>query len=218
MSDDYVHDDAAYVLGALDEDDRLAFEAHLVDCPECRARVAELQGTRELLAQVSLDDLEQDVPETTLNSVPDTMLPGLLRRARGERRRRRGLITALGVAAAACLVALIVAVWPSSSPKQHGQQMTALASVPVAATVQLQSTSWGTEITLDCRYTSYVSSEYAYRLRVTDTSGHAYELGSWSLPAEESIEYTSGTSLPTSQIAKVEITTPQGTPILRLVT
>ena len=33
--------DAAYVLGALDADDRRAFERHLGTCPECSAAVAE---------------------------------------------------------------------------------------------------------------------------------------------------------------------------------
>jgi predicted anti-sigma-YlaC factor YlaD len=210
MNDIYVHDDAPYVLGVLDEDERVAFEAHLVDCADCRARVAELQGIPAVLAQVSLDELEQDVPET--------MLPGLLRRARRERRRRRLIVGTLSAVAAACLAALIVVAWPSSSSPHHAQQMTALANIPVAATVELHSTSWGTEITLDCRYTADVGAGYAYGLQVTDKSGHAYELGSWSLPSGEAIEYTSGTSLTTSQIAKVEIVTPSGTPVLRLVT
>lgn len=95
--------------------------------------------------------------------------------------------------------------------------MTALAQVPVAASVQLQSEPWGTEITLDCRYTTSIQGEYAYGLTVTDTHGRTYDLGSWSLPSGRSIEYTSGTSLTTSEIAKVSITA-AGAPVLQLVT
>jgi anti-sigma-K factor RskA len=40
---------AAYVLRALPEDERAAFEAHLATCPECRAEVDELGGAAELL-------------------------------------------------------------------------------------------------------------------------------------------------------------------------
>ena len=36
--------DAAYVLGALSDADRLEFEAHLVGCISCREAVTELTG------------------------------------------------------------------------------------------------------------------------------------------------------------------------------
>jgi anti-sigma factor RsiW len=50
MSDPHLYDDAAYLLGALDDADRDAFEAHLVTCAECRSRLAELRPTAGLLA------------------------------------------------------------------------------------------------------------------------------------------------------------------------
>ena len=37
--DDYEMWDAAYVLGALTEDDRREFESHLADCSSCRQSV-----------------------------------------------------------------------------------------------------------------------------------------------------------------------------------
>ena len=57
MSDDvdpFIHDDAAYVMGALSAEDRLAFEAHLVECPRCAQRVAELSGLTDLLDKIPL--------------------------------------------------------------------------------------------------------------------------------------------------------------------
>ena len=41
---------AAYLLGALDDDERRAFEAHLDTCEACRAEVADLAPGVELLA------------------------------------------------------------------------------------------------------------------------------------------------------------------------
>ena len=36
--------DAAYVLGALDSEDRRAYERHLAKCPSCSKALAELAG------------------------------------------------------------------------------------------------------------------------------------------------------------------------------
>src|SRR5262245_24865582 len=41
---------ASYALDALDEPDRIAFEAHLADCPACRAEVQSFQEVTGLLA------------------------------------------------------------------------------------------------------------------------------------------------------------------------
>ena len=76
MTDDpFLHDDAPYVLGALDPVERAAFEAHLETCAQCRARVAELRGPVAALALV-----REDVAlgaEPLHDPVPDTLLPGI---------------------------------------------------------------------------------------------------------------------------------------------
>ncbi len=41
---------AAYALGALDADERRAFEAHLASCPKCAAELAELRRVTTGLA------------------------------------------------------------------------------------------------------------------------------------------------------------------------
>ncbi|AHH22227.1 hypothetical protein NONO_c74720 [Nocardia nova SH22a] len=50
--DEYATWDAPYVLGALDQQERLAYEAHLTTCAQCRAAVAELSGLPGLLSRV----------------------------------------------------------------------------------------------------------------------------------------------------------------------
>ena len=44
---------AAYAFGALDEGERAQFEAHLADCPRCRAEVATLRDTVGQLAHAA---------------------------------------------------------------------------------------------------------------------------------------------------------------------
>lgn len=50
----------AYILGALPDDERIAFEAHLRDCPSCRQELRELGPIAALLPRL-YDDL--DLPE-----------------------------------------------------------------------------------------------------------------------------------------------------------
>ena len=49
-ADPYARLDAAYLLGALDADERLAYEAHLAICRRCRAGLAEISAIPSLLA------------------------------------------------------------------------------------------------------------------------------------------------------------------------
>jgi hypothetical protein len=213
MTDQFVHFDGAYVLGALDDADRHAFETHLQTCPECRARVDELRPTAGLLAGVPLSMLEDSAP------MPDTLLPGLLRKARRERTRRRMLSGSLAAVAAACVTALVVLLWPSgsgSTPGSAAQALAALRPSPVTATAQLVSRGWGTQIELHCKYSTRVDEYVPYRLVVISKEGRAYPAGTWTLAPGGATDFTSGTALVKNDIARVQVTMADGTPILQL--
>lgn len=151
-ADPYARLDAAYLLGALDADERLAYEAHLAICRRCRAGLAEISAIPSLLAGLD-ESVFAAPPEVPSTPVPDTLLPRLLQAAGRERARRRWLTTSLGLLAAACAIALIVIVVPSSSgPKPAPRAMAGLVATPVDATIALQPRSWGTEIDLTCWY------------------------------------------------------------------
>lgn len=210
--DPFRYDDAAYVLGALDEAERAAFEAHLETCAECRARVVEARADRELLTGLGSADIEDVVP------MPDTLLPGLVRAARRERSRRRWLTTSLGTVAAASVAALVVLLWPTSSGTSGppAEAMHKLRPGPVSATAKLIAKGWGTEIDLECRYADGVERYVPYSLWVVDDLGHRHPLGSWTLAPGPKTTFTGGTSVHIPDIAKVQITLDNGTPILQL--
>jgi Putative zinc-finger len=219
--DPFEHDDAAYVLNALPEPERTAFEAHLATCGACTGRINALVPTSALLADITAADLAEPDPEHE----PDTLLPGLLRRAAAARRRQRWLVNGLGGLAAACLIALAVAAWPTSHAGQLGHQpapqaMSALTASPLHATATATDRKWGTQINLDCRYTGYgdASTRLTYALRIVDRAGAAHDLGTWTLQPGTDTTFTSGTALRRDQIASIEITRPSGTPILQLTT
>jgi hypothetical protein len=217
-TDPYLHLDAAYVLDALEPGERAEFEAHLATCPQCRARVDELVPLPGLLAGLPEDAFRGD-SELIDEPVPDTLLPGLLRRGRRERQRRRGLTAVLTAVAAACLIALVVVAWPS--PKPHvapAQAMTAVVASPVSAKATLTGVRWGTKIHLDCYYTSTAgpdTAELKYSLTAVPKSGQPENLGSWTLTPGKETEWDSGTSLSPSQISQLQITV-NGKVILQL--
>ena len=215
-ADPFEHDDAAYVLDALSEHERETFEAHLVTCTACTMRVNTLAATSTLLADITADDLAEPEPE------PDTLLPGLLGRAASSPRRQRWLINGLSGLAAACLIALAVTVWPASHPAHQPapQALSALRASPVHATAALIERKWGTQIDLDCQVTGYgdASTRLTYALQIIDRTGAAHDLGSWTLQPGTDTTFTSGTALSRDQISSLQITRPDGTPILQLTT
>jgi hypothetical protein len=217
-ADPFEYDDAAYVLGALSPADHAAFELHLRTCDACQARVREVRGVPALLAGIGAEDLFQ-VEEPL--APPDTLLPGLLRRATQRRRRQRWLIGGLASVAAACLIALVAVVWPSSQsatiPNLHGTFAQVIAS-PVRATATLTGKPWGTSIDVHCHYVhGSVDHALRYDLVVYAKRGGSERVGSWALPPDKDIDFNAGTSFSPGQISRVEITW-QGRTVLRLTT
>jgi anti-sigma factor RsiW len=75
---DYAMWDAAYVLGALADADRLEFETHLVGCASCRRAVTELTAVSPLLSLLDYDHVvAPDFADASANAppCPDLMTP-----------------------------------------------------------------------------------------------------------------------------------------------
>jgi hypothetical protein len=216
-ADPYARLDAVYLLGALDSDERLAYESHLASCPRCRAGLAEISAVPPMLAGLD-ESAFAAPPKVALTPVPDTLLPRLLQAAGRERLRRRWLTAGLGLLAAACAIALIVIVVPSSSgPQPAPRAMTALVATPVHATITLQPRSWGTEIDLICWYQHGAAEpSEQYELVAHGSDGATYNLGSWRLSPGRRVIFTGGTALTEAQIKNLQITQPNGPAILVL--
>jgi hypothetical protein len=215
VSDPFEYDDAAYVLGALEPPERAAFEAHLQTCAACTTRVHEIRDVPALLADI---DADEAFAGEAIARLPDTLLPGLLRRAARQRRRQRWLIGGLASVAAACLIALAVVLWPSSpstGPSLH-RPFAEVQNSPVRADATLTSKAWGTAIEVHCRYVSGFERSFRYELVVYGKHGQPQRLGSWTLPPDKDIDFDAGTSLRTDQISKVEIALTSGRTVLQL--
>ena len=218
--DPFRYDDAAYVLGALSDTERRAFERHMLGCAECTARVAEITYLPDQLRGLTERDFT-DAAHANIEAVPplpETLLPGLLRAAGHERRRRGWLMGVVASSAAAAIVALSVAL--SSGGGGGGNtvsasSMTALSATPVHASVAIQPTAWGTRISLTCSYDATYPSHDAYQLVVVDRENGRHLAGSWTLDPNRETQFVGGTAVPSYDIAAVEITKADDVPLLR---
>jgi anti-sigma-K factor RskA len=103
---------AAYVLDALDDNERREFEQHLEDCPACAEELDSLRDAASALAFA----VEGPAP-------PPSLRESILERARAERppevasirsRRRYALPVVTAVAAVAACAAIALGVWAST--------------------------------------------------------------------------------------------------------
>jgi hypothetical protein len=218
-ADAFEHDDAAYVMGLLSTSERAAFETHLKTCAACAERVRTLTPAGNALGSLTAADLLA-LDDIADEPMPDTLLPGLLRRAGVRQRRQRQFTTGVSALAAASLVSLAVVVWPSggTAAATRPLAMSAVSATPLHATAVVSDLKWGTRISLDCSYPDYEpkGTERAFGLTVVAKDGTSQLLGTWKVAAGQHTRFTSGTSLPASDISAVEITGSDGVALLSL--
>lgn len=215
--DPFEDNDAAYVMGLLSESERDDFEVHLATCEVCAARVRQLSDTAGLLGVLTERDLLD--PAEPGQPAPETLLPGLLRKAELTRRRQRLLAVGMSGLTAACLIALVVAIWPTSSPGRSAPQtMAAVTSTSLHATAAVSERAWGTEIVLDCDYpgSAYSQTKVAYSLTAIAQDGSRTPLGTWTVASGKHTTFTSGTALTKGELRAIEITRPNGKAVLSL--
>jgi hypothetical protein len=213
----FEHEDAAYVLGALSHEDRIAYQEHLQTCARCSAAVAELAVLPGLLARLPAPAVEPEEP-------PDTVLPGLLAHMRRRRSRRRVAGAAAGLAAAALLVAgtALATGQPPSAPGPAGVPVALVdvGDVPVHADLRLEDVAWGTRITMTCRYDGPApSGRYepanSYQLVVVSANDQSTQsVARWQALPGRDASVAGSTDLSSSEIAKVQLRAGDGTVLM----
>jgi hypothetical protein len=214
----YEFDDAAYLLGALDDGQQAAFEQHLARCPLCQERIERFGDLPAVLARA---DVSAWIPELP----PDTLLPRLLREAAASRRRRAWRLGVLATAAA-CLVALLATAgvlgW------QHAHQPRTLTMQPVGpdaegvhATIQLIGSGSDIRVKLACGYHADGSGYQhgwtpSYRMVIFNRRGDMVDLGSWTPQPDEDVQLVRASPWPRQSISKIEVADDRGRTVLRL--
>ncbi len=213
--DRYATWDAAYVLGALTSSERREFEAHLQGCARCRQSVAELSGIPALLAMLDADDvksLDQAQPEPP--PLRPEVLDSVLAKVRWRRRRNRWLTSAaVGVAAAALAVGIVLAVRPDTAdetPPQAGQtvEMVKVSPTPINATVTLHGFGWGTRIDMACTYGDWGNRDAPPQnlgMVVVGQDGSHEQVATWLGLSGATALPSANTPLPKDEIAAVQL-------------
>jgi hypothetical protein len=160
----------AYVLGALEPEERRRVEEHVRACPSCAAELAELRSLPPLLDRVRPEDLQ---PVSVAPS-PDLFarMSAAADRDRPRPWRSRTIALVAAVALAVLGVGAGVAVWVSGS----GEQTVTASAGPVRATVTASTPDEG--VALDVAVTGLRPGETC-RMVVVDRDEGRHPAGEW---------------------------------------
>ena len=213
--DDVAEWDAAYVLGALNSEDRRTYENYLATNPERSAELSGLTGMPDILDVLSP---EEALALTDLAGSPPAQdrhgnVASFAQAAAGRQRTSRRAVLAMVVAAAAALAVVGGVVGATVFPRTTGSLQT-VAMAPMqpgsrpGLTAQLAVTEkkWGTELNWACEYTKdWARDVESYDIVVTTNSGGQMVVGSWRPAGDEATGLSAATSVPTSEIRTVDI-------------
>jgi anti-sigma factor RsiW len=164
----------AYVLGALDPEERRRVEEHVAACPVCAAELAELRSLPALLDLVGPDDVELVSVAPSADLYARVSAAADRSRVRSRRSRTMALVAALVLAVLGIGVGVVV--WGEGTWEQ-----TATASAgPVRATVTASEADEGIELEVAV---AGLHSHEICRMVAVDGDGGRHPAGDW--PASE---------------------------------
>jgi len=186
----------AYVLGALDADERRHVEEHVDGCAECAAELAEFRELPALLARVGPEDLR---PVFVAPSPDLFARTAAAAEARGPRRLRArtwalvaaAVLTVLGVGTG-------VAVWATGS----GEQSAVAQDGPVRVAVTASPAQDG--VSLDVAVAGLRPGEIC-RLVAVDQDGDWYPAGHWSASEAGDGRWKSWTDVDSSALVGIGV-------------
>lgn len=184
----------AYVLGALDTDERLDLERHLHDCAGCRDALLQFANLPGLLNTLTLEEVTA-VPAST----PRRTFP-----------RRRALIAvaaAVFVAGAGVLAGRELGTDPSPQAQPSVSWSATDGAGGIDATARLSNQPWGTDIQLRLKA---VKPGQLCKLVVHARSGDSETTGWWSTTNITEADVPASTSIALPDIDQLDVVTAAG--------
>lgn len=189
---------AAYVLGALDLDDRAEFQAHLATCDECRDEVVALAAVPGLLHGV---DHQEGV--SAPDRIADMAADIVDSQWRSVKRSRRRWRWATGVAATVAAVSLVLAGIGSTQPGK-GAELSLESPTGAIGLVLIETKSWGTAVGIEI---ADLPSSDRYIAWAVSEDGAWEQMAAWGPTPNNSAVVNGASSIPTENLASVVITT-----------
>ena len=204
----------AYLLGALDPEERRALERHIAGCAHCRAELVELAPLPGLMRHTAFEELPEsaEVAESLspAREQPDSPeLQPMAVPAQHRKRSSRRVALAAGLALAACAAGVGVysvaergsggakptvqaaATWDATDPTTH-----------VTATAALFPEAWGTEFQLKL---GGLPSDITCHLVVHGKGGLSETAGTWGSGYTPSALVPGSTSISPAQITGLDV-------------
>lgn len=183
----------AYVLDALNPDEREAFELHLHACNDCTAEVRDLQATAAELSHLTATEAPTSVREGVLAGIDRVRpLPPITDNVVALRRTASARFWPM-LAAAAAVLLVVVGGWgyqqhrDADRANSRASALTALVAAPDAKTVIARMNGGGTATVVVSRSRSEfalvaddmpkLASGRTYQLWTMDEAGHAKSFG-----------------------------------------
>lgn len=211
----------AWVLGALDGDERREVSDHVSGCPDCAEEVAALSPLPGLLNRVSEEEAAEGllVPSDRLR---DALAADVAREENVLRRRLARWRTTALVAGAAAVVALVVSVLGGVTDDQPAvgefdRVVAAARPVSVDATdtsgeAAALEWEWGTTVELDL---ADLPARDTYVLWAEADDGTREQAGTWGETDSRGARVRGASSIQRDDLAAVEVTDADGTVLVR---
>ncbi len=207
----------AYVVGALEPDERAEVERWLATDASLREEVARLAALPGLLARLHEPGLAGDVSDA--GSAEADRLVAAAADERVAARRRLRLWQAAAALAAVVALALgvvgAVAVLDDSPAAQtaraEGPRVDVAVADPVAVAagmtgvVQANPRGWGAEVVLELWDVPYASPEAQYTMVIVASDGRSEQAAAWGSTPSGQCRVTGATSIQAADIAHIEI-------------
>jgi hypothetical protein len=197
----------AYVLGALEPEERRQVREHVSGCPACAVELAELERLPAVLDRVRLEDL-QDGPVTPSPDFFDRVASAAA--AEDRRVRRRWLLVAAALAVL-FLGGAGAALWVNRDITQSAS----VQAGDVHVTVRTQPDDSGDGTIFDVT-ASGLEPQSLCRLVVVDDDGGQHTAGSWMVDYEGQASYEGWSDVPPSEVDDLLMFDGEGNEIARV--
>ncbi len=211
MSDHRDHREAlgAYVLGALEPDERRALEAHLEDCAHCRDELARLSAMPAMLDHLDEDEATATTLVPPAGTGARVATTSLLEGSR-LRRQLQGWRIATGVAAAAAVAVLLAwAPWASGDTPRFDRWVLepATATGDVDGTAAALAWEWGTTVELDLED---LPPAEQYVVWAVGEDGRREQAGTWGRTSSGRAIVRGASAIQRTDLRQIEVATVDG--------